>query len=133
MSGDTAKLSVVVSNLLDNASRYTPEHGHITVVLEADDRAVTLTVSDDGIGITPELLPTIFEPFVQDPRALAYSGVGLGIGLTVAREIVRAHGGQISVHSAGPRRGTQAVVSLPRASSDLPSEPGRTGTPGTPE
>ena len=130
--GDADKLGIVVSNLLDNASRYTPERGHIVVVVEADPRAVTLTVSDDGIGITPELLPAIFEPFVQDPRALAYSGVGLGIGLTVAREIVRAHGGQISVHSAGPRRGTQAVVSLPRAPSEPPSEPGQPGTAGTP-
>ena len=115
--GDAARLEQVVSNLLDNASKYTHEGGRISlsVVVAAD--TLTLTVADNGIGITPQMLPHAFEPFLQDAQALGSSGVGLGIGLTVARALVQAHGGTIAVHSAGVSRGSQFVVTLPRAAS----------------
>jgi diguanylate cyclase len=107
----------VVSNLLDNASKFTHEGGRIglSVVVTAD--TLMLTVSDNGIGITPQMLPKLFEPFVQDAQALGSSGVGLGIGLTVARALVQAHGGTLVAHSAGVSRGSQFVVTLPRATS----------------
>jgi signal transduction histidine kinase len=74
---------------------------------------IVLTVSDNGIGITAEALPRIFEPFVQDQHAIGFSGSGLGIGLTVVRELVEAHGGSVVASSAGSGFGSQFVVTLP--------------------
>jgi diguanylate cyclase (GGDEF)-like protein len=117
--GDAARLEQVVSNLLDNASRYTHDGGRISLSVAVEAGTLTLTVDDNGIGITGQMLPHLFEPFVQDPRALGFNGVGIGIGLTVARALVRAHGGHIAAHSAGAGRGSRFVVTLPLA----PSEP----------
>jgi len=113
--GDAARLEQVLSNLLDNASKFTHEGGRIRLSVIAAADTLTLTVSDNGIGITPQLLPNLFEPFVQDAQALGSSGVGLGIGLTVARALTQAHGGTLVAHSAGVSRGSQFVVTLPRA------------------
>lgn len=117
VQGDAVRLEQIVSNLLDNASKHTYDGGRIrlSVVVTAD--SLTLTVSDDGIGITPQMLPYVFEPFVQDIHALGFHGVGLGIGLTVVRALVRAHGGDLVAHSAGAGRGSQFVVTLPLAAS----------------
>ncbi len=117
MQGDAVRLEQIVSNLLDNASKHTYDGGRIrlSVVVTADSLA--LTVSDDGIGITPQMLPYVFEPFVQDTRALGFHGVGLGIGLTVVRALVRAHDGDLVAHSAGAGRGSKFVVTLPLAAS----------------
>jgi signal transduction histidine kinase len=76
-----------------------------------------MTVSDNGIGITQQMLPHVFDTFVQDTHALGFNGVGLGIGLTVARIVVQAHGGQLIAHSAGAGRGSQFVVMLPLVAS----------------
>jgi len=115
--GDAARLELVVSNLLDNASKHTHDGGSIGLSVEAAGQTLTLTVSDNGIGISAHLLLQLFEPFVQDAHTLGLNGVGLGIGLTVARALVRAHGGDLVAHSAGPRRGSQFVVTLPLAAS----------------
>jgi len=115
--GDAARLEQVVSNLLDNASKFTHEGGRISLSLFVTADTLTATVSDNGIGITPQLLPYLFEPFVQDAQALGSSGVGLGIGLTVARALAQAHGGTLVAHSAGVSRGSQFVVTLPRVTS----------------
>jgi signal transduction histidine kinase len=117
VQGDAVRLEQVVSNLLDNASKYTHDGGRISLSVVVTAGSLTLTVSDDGIGITPQLLPYIFEPFVQDTHALGFHGVGLGIGLTVVRALVRAHGGNLVAHSAGTGRGSQFVVTLPLAAS----------------
>ncbi|MDZ7589751.1 MAG: diguanylate cyclase [Rubrivivax sp.] len=111
--GDASRLGQVLDNLLDNASRHTHEGGRISLSVVAGSDTLTLTVSDNGIGITADSLPSIFEPFVQDAHALGYNDLGLGIGLTVARALVRAHGGDIVAQSAGARRGSQFIVSLP--------------------
>ena len=115
MRADEARLMQVLDNLLDNASRHTPEGGRISLSVVAGGDTLTLTVSDNGIGITADSLPAIFEPFVQDAHALGYNDLGLGIGLTVARALVRSHGGDIVAQSAGARRGSQFIVTLPRA------------------
>ena len=115
VAGDAARLEQVVSNLLDNASKFTHEGGRISLSVIAAADTLTLTVSDNGIGITPQMLPKLFEPFVQDAQALGSSGIGLGIGLTVARALTQAHGGTLVAHSAGVSRGSQFVVTLPRA------------------
>jgi diguanylate cyclase (GGDEF)-like protein len=112
--GDPASLELIVSNLIDNACRHTSDGGRIALNVSVDDASVQLTVADDGIGITPQMLPYVFEPFLLDAQALGEDGPGLGIGLTVVRALVRAQGGELAVHSAGTRRGSQFVVSLPR-------------------
>jgi len=116
--GEAVHLEQIVSNLLDNASKHTYDGGRISLTVAVTADSMALTVSDDGIGITPQMLPYVFEPFVQDTHALGLHGVGLGIGLTVVRALVRAHGGDLLAHSAGAGRGSQFVVTLPLAASD---------------
>jgi diguanylate cyclase len=99
--GDAPALEQLVVNLLDNASRHTPAGGVIGVNLAQGDGHVDVTVSDEGIGLTPTILPIIFEPFVQDGRTLGTGGIGLGVGLTVAKALAHALGGDIAARSAG--------------------------------
>ena len=110
---DPIRLSQVFSNLLDNASRYTPNGGEVRLSVDTLDEAVVVTVSDSGIGITAEALPDVFKAFVQDTHAIGFNGAGLGIGLTVARELVEAHGGGITASSPGRDLGSRFVVTLP--------------------
>jgi len=115
LRGDPVRLGQVVSNLLDNASKYTPDGGEIALTAVVVDGAIVITVSDSGIGIATEALPRVFEPFVQDARAIGFNGAGLGIGLTVVRELVEGHGGSVVARSAGIGLGSQFVVTLPLA------------------
>lgn len=114
VTGDAAALELVVSNLLDNASRFTHDGGRITSSVTADADSLTMTLSDNGIGIPQAILAQVFEPFEQDLRALGLNGVGPGIGLTVTRALVLAHGGRLRAHSRGPGLGSQFVLELPR-------------------
>jgi diguanylate cyclase len=111
--GDPVRLTQVFSNLLDNASKYTPAGGHITLTAEASADSVTVTVADNGAGIAPELLPGIFDLFVQDIDPSEPVFDGLGIGLAVVRDLVEAHGGHVAGHSAGRNLGSEFVVTLP--------------------
>ncbi|MBC7469343.1 MAG: diguanylate cyclase [Ramlibacter sp.] len=111
--GDPVRLTQILSNLLDNASKYTPEHGQVHCTVESVANTLVLTVTDTGIGITAEALPTIFEPFVQEQHAAMFHGAGLGIGLTVVRELVEGHGGQVAAFSSGKGTGSRFVVTLP--------------------
>ncbi|HLD64840.1 MAG TPA: diguanylate cyclase [Pseudomonas sp.] len=111
--GDPIRLTQVLSNLLCNASKYTPNGGALELSVKVVEACVLITVSDSGIGISAEALPIIFEPFVQDPQAIGFNGAGLGIGLTVVRELVEAHGGTVVASSAGSGLGSQFVVTLP--------------------
>jgi diguanylate cyclase (GGDEF)-like protein len=111
--GDPVRLTQILTNLLDNASKYTPERGEIHFSAMVREESVVLTVVDSGIGITSEALLTIFDPFVQEQHATLFNGAGLGIGLTVVRELVEGHGGQVSASSDGLGRGSRFVVSLP--------------------
>ena len=113
LQGDALRLTQVFSNLLDNASRYTPEGGKITLTARVSDAALEVTVSDTGIGITPAALHTIFDLFVQETRAVELRRGGMGIGLAVVRELVLAHGGTVVARSAGPNLGSEFVVTLP--------------------
>jgi signal transduction histidine kinase len=115
IDGDAMRLTQVFVNLLTNASKFTPVGGQIALkaVPDAAARIVLITVSDNGIGITPEALESVFEPFVQDPHAVEFDRTGLGLGLALARELVLAHGGTIDASSAGVARGSEFTVTLP--------------------
>ncbi|MEO8160267.1 MAG: HAMP domain-containing sensor histidine kinase [Arenimonas sp.] len=111
--GDPVRLAQVFSNLLDNASKYSLNGGAIHCGVSVAGGAVFVTITDNGIGITAEALPKVFEPFVQDVHATVFDGSGLGIGLTVVRELVEAHGGRIIATSPGSGLGSVFVVTLP--------------------
>ncbi|GHA77322.1 hybrid sensor histidine kinase/response regulator [Cognatilysobacter bugurensis] len=119
--GDRTRLVQVVVNLLNNAAKYTPPGGHITVDVETADEVARVTVTDDGIGIDAALLPNVFELFSQGRRTPDRSQGGLGIGLALVRSIVALHGGRISVDSDGPNTGSRFTVELP-LSQDTPDE-----------
>jgi diguanylate cyclase (GGDEF)-like protein len=118
LSGDAVRLAQVVNNLLDNASKYTPNGGDIGLSLVGGADQLVLTVSDNGIGITAAALPHIFDTFVQESHAVGFNGMGLGIGLSVVRELIEAHGGTVVATSAGIGRGSQFVVTLPTKAPD---------------
>jgi signal transduction histidine kinase/DNA-binding response OmpR family regulator len=132
LTADEDRLEQILSNLLNNAAKYTEPGGRIAleVAREGDDAVVR--VRDTGIGIAPELLPRVFDLFTQADRSLDRSQGGLGIGLTLVRRLVEMHGGSVSVSSAGVGRGSEFVVRLPLAAGDeaaLPTDDGRVDEP----
>lgn len=113
LEGDVVRLTQIVSNLLNNAAKYTPERGRIWLVAEREGEAALLRVKDTGVGISAEHLPHVFELFMQAHPSLDRSAGGLGIGLTVVKLLVEMHGGSIRAFSDGPGLGSEFVVSLP--------------------
>ncbi|SAK44956.1 PAS/PAC sensor hybrid histidine kinase [Caballeronia hypogeia] len=112
--GDPTRLSQILVNVLNNASKYTPEQGRITVSVQADDQWVAIVIADTGTGISADLLPKVFELFSQGERTLDRSNGGLGIGLSLVKKLVEMHKGTITVQSPGPGLGTTVTVRLPR-------------------
>jgi signal transduction histidine kinase/CheY-like chemotaxis protein len=115
IDADRGRLAQVVINLLNNAAKYTPPGGHVTVSARADGDCVALEVADDGAGIAPDLLPRVFDAFTQGRQGLDREHGGLGLGLAIARQLIVGHGGAIEARSAGPGRGTVMVVRVPCA------------------
>jgi signal transduction histidine kinase len=113
IDGDVTRLVQVIGNLLSNASKYTPARGQIALEVSRRDDIVEVRVRDTGIGISPEMLPRIFELFAQEPQALHRAAGGLGLGLTIVRSLVRLHGGTVEAHSDGIDRGSEFIVRLP--------------------
>ena len=113
VEGDVVRLAQVLSNLLTNAARYSGKPGRINLGAWRDGDEAVLSVRDYGGGIAPELLPRIFELFVQGDHTLARSQGGLGIGLTLVKRLVEMHGGSVSAISAGPGAGAEFIVRLP--------------------
>jgi two-component system CheB/CheR fusion protein len=114
--GDVARLEQVVNNLVDNALKYTPAGGDVSVATErAGDEAV-LRVRDTGRGIAADVLARVFDLFVQEPQTLDRTRGGLGLGLTLVKRLVELHGGSVSAWSDGPGRGSEFVVRLPARS-----------------
>jgi diguanylate cyclase (GGDEF)-like protein len=122
---DSLRLAQVFSNLLDNASKYTPRGGEIVVDLDCVAGVVALRIGDDGIGISAEALPHIFDLFVQEPHARAHDRQGLGLGLAIVRELVEAHGGTIVASSPGRGLGSEFVVTLPTVPEHSKNRSGR--------
>ena len=113
MHGDPVRLAQVVHNLLSNAVKYTPNEGDVKLCMSLAPEGVKIQVTDSGIGIGAQTLPFIFDPYVRDAHAVGFCGTGLGIGLTVVREIVEAHGGKITGQSAGEGLGSEFILTLP--------------------
>jgi signal transduction histidine kinase len=113
--GDRTRLDQVVVNLISNAIRYTPPPGEINVSVGVDGHEVELKVADTGVGMPPDVLDHIFEMFAQAHPEISRRKGGLGIGLSVAQQLVRMHGGTIQAYSAGPGLGSKFIVRLPRA------------------
>jgi two-component system, sensor histidine kinase len=129
--GDAVRIEQIITNVLSNAIKYTAAGGMIRVGLTARGTERLLSVRDDGFGIAPDLLPHIFEPFVQGERTLERSQGGLGVGLTLVHRLVELHGGRVSAASEGPGRGSTFTIALPCAAppptqSALPFTPART-------
>jgi CheY-like chemotaxis protein len=133
ISADALRLEQALSNLLQNAVKYTENGGSIDLIARREAGELVISVRDTGIGFTPELARTIFEPFVQARRTLG----GLGIGLTLVRRLIELHGGSVEAHSDGPGLGSEFVIHLPihatatethpsTATMDEPNATGRT-------
>jgi len=125
VKGDPARLEQVIGNLLDNASKYTPERGSIWLGLDVDSDAATLRVTDTGEGIPADRLHSIFDPFTQLNPTIARSAGGLGVGLSLVKRIVEMHRGSVEARSEG--RGAQFIVRLPIVA-ELPPPPAEAGT-----
>jgi PAS domain S-box-containing protein len=113
IDADPVRMTQVLSNLLNNAAKYTQEGGSITLTTLRDGDEVVLAVRDNGLGIPANMLPRVFEMFAQVDRTLKRAQGGLGIGLALARSLVEMHGGSIFAHSDGLNAGSEFVVRLP--------------------
>jgi signal transduction histidine kinase/ActR/RegA family two-component response regulator len=113
VDGDPTRLAQVVANLLNNAAKFTPAKGRITISLRAKSGAAIIRVRDNGVGLDSADLDSIFEMFVQLDSSKTQAGAGLGLGLALARSLITLHGGELSAHSAGPGKGSEFRISLP--------------------
>ena len=113
LMGDALRLEEVIVNLLNNAAKYTPEGGHVSLSLNKEGEDAVVRVKDTGVGIGPDLLPQVFDLFTQAKRTLDRSQGGLGVGLTVVRKLVEMHGGTTEAHSSGLGQGSEFIVRLP--------------------
>ncbi|HTB56740.1 MAG TPA: ATP-binding protein [Polyangia bacterium] len=118
LNGDEGRLAQVVSNLLTNAAKYTDPGGCITIEARRRGSEIVLTVKDNGIGISADLLPHVFDMFTQERQAADRSRGGLGIGLTIVRNLVELHGGTVEARSEGPGEGSVFTVRLPLATEE---------------
>lgn len=113
LKADPVRLVQVLGNLLNNASKYTPEGGHVELSVTRNGDQVAFQITDNGIGIERELLPCVFDLFTQSSRALDRSQGGMGIGLTLVRRLVELHGGSVSAESDGIGQGSRFTIKLP--------------------
>jgi CheY-like chemotaxis protein len=112
---DPSRLAQIIANLLANAGKYTPVGGIISVTAERRDDTIAIAVEDNGIGISKEMLPRVFDLFAQERQALDRAQGGLGLGLAIVKTLVALHGGNVTVTSAGHEQGSRFVVELPAA------------------
>jgi signal transduction histidine kinase len=118
LDADETRICQVISNLLTNAAKYTKHGGVITISAAREGDELAIRVRDTGVGIPPELMPHLFDLFVQGRRTLDRAEGGLGLGLSIVRSLVELHGGTVRVHSEGPQRGSEFEVRLPAPSAE---------------
>jgi signal transduction histidine kinase len=124
VDADPGRLTQAVANLLNNAAKYTPERGHVTLFAKQVESEVEIGVRDNGMGIPTDLLPRIFDLFMQVDGSRSRARGGLGIGLSLVRQIVEMHGGTVHASSAGPGQGSEFRIRLPIAQeNNHPSQP----------
>ena len=121
--GDAQRLTQVFANLIGNAAKYTPPGGQVTVRAARAVGEVVVTVADDGIGIEPDLLPRVFDPFTQGSRSPDRTDAGLGLGLTIVRRLIEMHGGAVTVESGGAGAGSTFTVRLPATAAPVEDAP----------
>jgi signal transduction histidine kinase len=117
VNGDPLRLEQVVRNVVENAIKFTPAGGHVHVQTGCDGLFAELVVADNGLGISPDLLPVIFEPFRHDDATLRPSERGLGLGLALVRELVHLHDGEVRALSEGQGQGSTFIIRLPLVNS----------------
>jgi signal transduction histidine kinase len=133
VDADPARLSQIVRNLLANAAKFTPPRGHLAIVAREHGGSIELAICDDGPGISAELLPRVFEPFVQGSQGAERAGGGLGLGLAIVQSLVELHGGTVAIAGGDDGRGTRVTVRLPRAEALVPGPTDRASDdPGRP-
>jgi len=115
VDGDLTRLAQSLSNLVNNAAKYTPDGGSIAVSLARSGEQAVLAVQDSGVGLPPDMIGRVFDMFAQVNRTLGRSQGGLGIGLALVKRLVRLHGGEVRAESAGPDQGSRFTVRLPLA------------------
>jgi signal transduction histidine kinase/CheY-like chemotaxis protein len=113
LHGDATRLAQILSNLLNNAAKYTNRGGRVSLAARVEERNLVISVADNGIGIAPDMLRDVFDMFVQVDSTLERTNAGLGVGLSLARRLVELHGGTIEANSAGLNRGSEFLVRLP--------------------
>jgi signal transduction histidine kinase/ActR/RegA family two-component response regulator len=113
VDGDPTRLAQVVANLLNNAAKFTPPRGRITISMRAKSGAAIIRVRDNGMGLASSDLDSIFEMFVQLDSSKTQAGAGLGLGLALARSLITLHGGELTAHSSGPGKGSEFRITLP--------------------
>jgi len=133
IDADVVRLTQVFANLLNNAAKYTPRNGSISIKAEQRGDAVIVRVIDNGIGIPPEMLPRVFDMFMQVDKSLERAQGGLGIGLSLVKRLVEMHGGHVEAHSKGPGLGSEFVVRLPAAKITAADERASLGEHDTPD
>jgi PAS domain S-box-containing protein len=125
VDGDATRLNQIVTNLLDNAAKYTDPGGHIWLSADREGETAVINVKDTGIGIPSELLPRIFDMFTQAGVSLDRAQGGLGVGLALVERLVRLHGGTVSAHSSGVGKGSQFTIRLPLSQAQKTPAPER--------
>jgi two-component system CheB/CheR fusion protein len=122
VNGDASRLQQVCVNLLTNAAKYTPSGGHVYLEATSDGDHAVVRVRDDGMGIAPNMVESIFELFVQSSRTLERAHGGIGVGLTLARSLVEMHGGTLTATSPGEGKGSTFVITIPLATGPMRRE-----------
>jgi CheY-like chemotaxis protein len=128
VEADPTRLAQILANLLNNAAKYTEEGGKIWLNTARDENEVIFRVRDTGVGIAPEMLTKVFDLFTQVDHSLDRSQGGLGIGLTLVRQLVDMHGGKVEARSAGSNQGSEFIVRLPALVRRTPSPQSANGT-----